>query len=54
MRAKLPEFERFKVLERQALHAKRLSFAHPITGEGVEVTEPLPDDLELARQRAAG
>ena len=41
-------------LERQALHAKRLSFVHPITGGAVDVTEPLPEDLEHARLRASG
>ncbi|MEE8362691.1 MAG: RluA family pseudouridine synthase [Dehalococcoidia bacterium] len=32
-------------LERQFLHAHRLSFTHPVTGEPVEVTSALPDDL---------
>jgi 23S rRNA pseudouridine1911/1915/1917 synthase len=35
-------------LGRPFLHAWRLSFAHPITGERVEVEEPLPEDLEQA------
>ena len=35
-------------LERQFLHAGRLAFTHPITGEQVDVTSPLPDDLEAA------
>jgi 23S rRNA pseudouridine1911/1915/1917 synthase len=35
-------------LARPALHARRLGFAHPVTGERVEVTEPLPDDLVRA------
>ncbi|BCS33152.1 pseudouridine synthase [Luteitalea sp. TBR-22] len=30
---------------RQALHAQRLAFAHPVTGAQVELTAPLPDDL---------
>jgi 23S rRNA pseudouridine1911/1915/1917 synthase len=30
---------------RQALHAARLSLAHPITGEPLEVISPLPEDL---------
>ncbi|MBO8165395.1 MAG: RluA family pseudouridine synthase [Brevibacillus sp.] len=30
---------------RQALHAFRLSFPHPLTGELVTATAPLPDDL---------
>jgi 23S rRNA pseudouridine1911/1915/1917 synthase len=39
-------------LERQFLHATRLAFAHPITGERVEVTSPLPADLQVALERA--
>jgi 23S rRNA pseudouridine1911/1915/1917 synthase len=41
-------------LERQFLHAARLAFDHPATGERVEVTSPLPADLEAALARAAG
>jgi 23S rRNA pseudouridine1911/1915/1917 synthase len=40
-------------LERQFLHATRLAFTHPITGEAVDVSSPLPDDLRAALQRAA-
>jgi 23S rRNA pseudouridine1911/1915/1917 synthase len=39
-------------LERQFLHATRLAFDHPITGERVEVSSPLPEDLEQALARA--
>ena len=35
-------------LTRPFLHAWRLSFAHPVTGERVDVEDPLPDDLERA------
>jgi 23S rRNA pseudouridine1911/1915/1917 synthase len=35
-------------LERQFLHAARLAFAHPVTGEPVDVTSPLPPDLAAA------
>jgi 23S rRNA pseudouridine1911/1915/1917 synthase len=35
-------------LERQFLHATRLAFEHPFTGEQVDVTSPLPDDLAAA------
>ena len=31
---------------RQALHSYRLSFQHPITGERMEFTAPLPEDME--------
>jgi 23S rRNA pseudouridine1911/1915/1917 synthase len=32
-------------IERQALHAFRLSFAHPITGEALRIEAPLPPDM---------
>ena len=35
-------------LERQFLHAARLAFDHPLTGERVDVSSPLPDDLARA------
>jgi 23S rRNA pseudouridine1911/1915/1917 synthase len=35
-------------LERQFLHAARLAFAHPVTGEPVDVSSPLPPDLAAA------
>jgi len=41
-------------LERQFLHAARLSFTHPITGEQVEVASPLPPDLAGALELARG
>jgi 23S rRNA pseudouridine1911/1915/1917 synthase len=39
-------------LERQFLHATRLAFAHPITGEPIELISPLPADLQAALARA--
>jgi 23S rRNA pseudouridine1911/1915/1917 synthase len=39
-------------LERQFLHAARLAFDHPVTGARVDVSSPLPDDLERALRRA--
>jgi 23S rRNA pseudouridine1911/1915/1917 synthase len=39
-------------LGRQFLHAARLAFTHPVTGASVEVTSPLPADLEEALRRA--
>ena len=39
-------------LERQFLHAARLAFPHPMTGEPVDVSSPLPADLESALERA--
>jgi 23S rRNA pseudouridine1911/1915/1917 synthase len=35
-------------LERQFLHAARLTFAHPVTGEPIDVSSPLPSDLAAA------
>lgn len=39
-------------LERQFLHAARLEFPHPFTGERVETAAPLPPELAAALQRA--
>jgi 23S rRNA pseudouridine1911/1915/1917 synthase len=39
-------------LERQFLHASRLGFTHPTTGERLTFTSELPDDLEAALKRA--
>lgn len=35
----------FKLCPRQALHAKTLGFVHPVTGEQMDFTSKLPDDL---------
>lgn len=32
-------------IQRQALHAWKLSFVHPITGEEMQFTAPLPEDM---------
>ena len=40
-------------LTRQFLHATRLSFPHPATGEEVDVESPLPDDLGAALECAS-
>jgi 23S rRNA pseudouridine1911/1915/1917 synthase len=39
-------------LGRQFLHAARLAFDHPLTGERVDVSSSLPADLEAALERA--
>jgi 23S rRNA pseudouridine1911/1915/1917 synthase len=39
-------------LERQFLHASRLSFAHPRTGEQLSFTSRLPKDLRAALRKA--
>jgi 23S rRNA pseudouridine1911/1915/1917 synthase len=36
-------------LARQFLHATRLAFDHPFTGERIDVTSPLPPDLQAYR-----
>ena len=36
----------FKVLPRQALHAKTLGFEHPKTGERLSFDSPIPDDMQ--------
>jgi len=40
-------------LERPFLHAWRLTFRHPADGRELELTEPLPDELENALARLA-
>jgi 23S rRNA pseudouridine1911/1915/1917 synthase len=37
----------FKVLPRQALHARTLGFIHPTTGKEMRFEAPIPDDMEL-------
>lgn len=39
-------------LVRQFLHAERLAFPHPVTGQPIDVRSPLPEDLEAALTRA--
>jgi len=39
-------------LERQFLHASRIAFDHPLTGARVDVSSPLPEDLQTALARA--
>jgi len=39
-------------LERQFLHAARLAFPHPFTGDPVECESPLPPDLQAALEEA--
>ncbi len=34
------------LLERQALHARRLKFTHPESGEVMEIVAPLPEEME--------
>jgi 23S rRNA pseudouridine1911/1915/1917 synthase len=39
-------------LQRQFLHAERLAFAHPMTGEPLDLRSPLPADLAAAAKLA--
>jgi len=39
-------------LDRQFLHAAELAFTHPVSGEPIEVSAPLPPDLEAALRLA--
>jgi 23S rRNA pseudouridine1911/1915/1917 synthase len=41
-------------LDRQFLHADRLAFTHPVTGEPLDVRSPLPPELAAALVRATG
>ncbi len=41
-----PLIDALRQFRRQALHAVRLAFEHPMTGDEVDVKAPLPDDLQ--------
>jgi 23S rRNA pseudouridine1911/1915/1917 synthase len=41
-------------LSRQFLHAARLAFEHPETGEAIQLRAPLPEDLVRALRQASG
>ena len=49
---------RMKVLDRQALHAWHLAFTHPVTGEKMQFSAPLPEDMAVLcaflRERGKG
>ena len=52
-----PEYRRqanwmLSLIKRQALHAKKLRFAHPTTGDMMEFTAPLPEDLQAVLEAA--
>jgi 23S rRNA pseudouridine1911/1915/1917 synthase len=38
-------------LSRQFLHARRLAFEHPVTGDAIDLSSPLPDELARALQQ---
>jgi 23S rRNA pseudouridine1911/1915/1917 synthase len=41
----------FKVLPRQALHAKTLGFTHPKTGKFMQFDSPIPEDMEACLEK---
>lgn len=41
----------FKVLPRQALHARTLGFKHPVTGEMLRFEAPIPEDMQLCLEK---
>ncbi|WBU64470.1 RluA family pseudouridine synthase [Paracoccus aerodenitrificans] len=55
-RALGPAAEAVQDFNRQALHAARLGFVHPVSGEELEFTSPLPADMQdlLASLRGTG
>ncbi len=38
----------FNILDRQALHAREIGFVHPVTGEEMRFSAPIPDDFQKA------
>ena len=46
--------ETLRAFKRQALHAETLEFAHPVSGEPVRCTAPVPADMQtlIAELRA--
>ena len=44
----------FKVISRQALHAKTLGFVHPETGEDMFFDSSLPQDMQLIIEKLRG
>lgn len=43
-----------EIIKRQALHCGRVVFNHPVTGERLELTARLPEDMERLRAEAYG
>lgn len=41
----------FKILPRQALHAKTLGFTHPITGKFLQFDSDIPDDMQACLEK---
>lgn len=47
------EFEERPLLNRLALHAYKIEFIHPVTGETVWFTAPYPKDMDATRKQLA-
>ena len=43
--------ENVHLIERQALHAAKLSFCHPMTGKQLHIEAPVPDDMLQALEK---
>ncbi len=41
----------FKILPRQALHAKTLGFVHPVTGEQMRFDSEIPEDIQMCIEK---
>ena len=39
-------------MSRQALHSYRLAFRHPVTGEPLEFTAPMPKDMNFFTEKS--
>jgi 23S rRNA pseudouridine1911/1915/1917 synthase len=35
-----------RIMDRQALHAQKLTFTHPVTGMNISITSDIPADME--------
>ena len=44
----------FKILPRQALHAKTLGFEHPTTGKWLSFSSEVPEDITLCLEKWRG
>ncbi|WP_179038004.1 RluA family pseudouridine synthase [Paenibacillus sp. URB8-2] len=51
---KAPEVQGNRPLNRQALHGEALRFAHPWSGEELDIVDPWPDDMLLLRNVLGG
>jgi 23S rRNA pseudouridine1911/1915/1917 synthase len=50
----MPGLETVRAFGRQALHAARLGFEHPVTGDTLNFEAPLPEDMQELLAALAG